>query len=408
MEKRQLPPALSVRSAMGPTLGAEVVIPYAPRVETKNREERVLLSNPVESVRPVIVKPIGGAHRIGDASVQARLSPMLGQIATPVPLMGQEREENSGSYQVNNPLGQNLPLSTPINPVGGPSAFAQNRIPFKGLGQQQASQQPSAPACPGAIEMPDGRVIEPEDAVALRDLCEIIPLLLKSLGGGGQGAQGLAPGQQVPVVGAPDGVQAVPTAASFGPAAGPAGQGALARGGGGFVGGGGGAPGATGKAGVRGPAGPEGPPGPGSILETPVVKTDGDFVAGPGAFVPVPGTSLSFTVSAAGVAIFYVTATLGRTTGASGESQSAQIGVRIDGTDHPVLTRLLHTFAGGVGEFMIGQTVAFPFVLGVGIHTAEVVLRGLAPGEFSGTAIGTPGAVAATPDVPLVFTVAHN
>lgn len=403
-----VPASLSMQAAAGPLPGMEVVVPNTPKQDMKKLGGPVSLSNSIESVKPVIAKPVGEASRLGEAAVQERRSPMLGQISSPLALMGQE-EPRGDSYPISNPLSQALPISAPVGPLGAPSSFAQNMVPLRTLGQQtEAVPQENPQTCPGAIEMPDGRVIEPGDAISLQDLCAIIPLLVKSLTNF-QGAQGLAPGQQVPVVGAPDGVQAVPTSSSFGPATGVSGQGAFARGGGGgFVGGGGGAPGPAGRTGAQGPPGPAGPPGPGSTVETPVVKTDGDFVAGPGSFVPVPGTTLTFSVTDAGIAVFYVTATLGRTNGQSGFPQSTQIGIRIDGVDHPLITRLIHTFAGGVAEFMIGQTFVYPISLSAGPHTAEIVLRGLAPGEFVGTAIGTSGAVAAIPEVPLIFTVAHN
>lgn len=400
----QLPPSLSVQLGRDPVPGAKVSVPYAPQMEAQQISGSVQLSNSLESIRPVTAKPIGEAGGLGAASVQERRSPMLGQLSTPIALSVQETRKGDG-YPVSNPIIQNNPMAASVGPLGGPSSFQQNQVPLKSLGQQ-ATPPPSGPKCPGAVEMPDGRVIEPGDPVSLQDLCELIPFLVKSLTDLQAGT--LAPGQQVPVVGGQPGVQGVPTSSSFGPAGAPGAQGPYGRGGGGFVGGGGGAPGPTGPAGAVGPAGPAGAPGPGSVFETPIIKTDGDFVAGPGAFVPVPGTSLTFSLTSAGFVQFHVTATLGRTTGMSGFSQSTQIGLRIDGTDYPLATRLIHTFAGGVAEFMINQSFFFLLSLTPGSHTVEIILRGLAPGEFAGTAIGTSGAVAATPEVPLILAVAHN
>lgn len=200
---------------------------------------------------------------------------------------------------------------------------------------------------------------------------------------------------------------AVPTSASFGPAGQAAGgSGPFGQAGGGMsFGGGGGGPGPVGP---QGPVGSIGATGPGSIVEPPLIKTDGDFIAGPGGFVAVPGTLVPFAMAAAGVAQFNLLATVGVSSGGSGLSQSLQLGLRIDGTDYALITRLLHTFVGGVGEFMLGQTIHFALSLGAGPHTVEVILRGLIPGEFGGAAIGIAGAVCAIPSVPLVLTVSHS
>jgi hypothetical protein len=124
--------------------------------------------------------------------------------------------------------------------------------------------------------------------------------------------------------------------------------------------------------------------------------------------VVVPLTTINFTVTNTGVAHFLLQATLGATSGASTIPQSDQIGVRVDGVDYPLSTRLLHTFAGGVGEFLIGQFSMLPLMLTPGAHQVDVVLRGLAPGEFGGAALGTVGGVCATPTVPLHLSVIHS
>jgi hypothetical protein len=143
-------------------------------------------------------------------------------------------------------------------------------------------------------------------------------------------------------------------------------------------------------------------------VEPPIIKIDGDFVAGPGAFVAVPGTSVPFNQIQPGPAIFFLTASLGLTSGAAAFSQSGQIGLRIDGTDYPIASRLLHTFVGGVGEFILGQASTLVLVLAAGPHTVEVILRGLVPGEFGGAGIGIPLAVSASPAQPLYLSVSHS
>lgn len=391
-----------VQAAQGPVLGGQVNVPNMPAPVQEVKQDlsgNIRLSNAIETMRPVVAAPIADNS---DRQVSA-----LGNSRA-LPLTVQESRKGD-TYPVSNPVTPGTPMMAGVGPISGPSAFANNQVPIRGLGQTTPPGTPApAPAaagplskCPGALELPDGRVIEPWQNVSLQDLCEIVPFLVETLTN--LQAQGLAPGQKVPVIGQQPGVLAVPNQGAFGPAGGgnPFGRG----GGGGFIGGGGGGPG---PAGPQGPMGVGGPPGPGSIVEPPVVKTDGDFTAGPGAFIPVPGTALVFAMGAPGVAKFDLMATLGSSSGVPSTSQSAQIGLRIDGTDYPLTTRLIHTFVGGVGEFMIGQSSTFSLSLGAGSHTVEVLLRGLLPGEFGGAGLGIPATIAAVPAVPLVLTVSHN
>jgi hypothetical protein len=296
-----------------------------------------------------------------------------------------------------------MSMGTSIPLVSGPSVAMGQAVPAQG---PPPVEEPAAPAtCPGAIEMPDGRIIEPEDGIKLQDLCELMPFLLESYGAlqdaktkkGGNGQ--ISPGQSVPIAGQPSaGASAVPsTASQFGPAG--------STGGGGFVGSGGGG-GGPGPAGPRGNQGVPGPAGFGGLVDS-VQKVDGDFIAGPGGFIPVPGTSIMFVQSQAGPATFLLNATLGSSVGGVGLPQSGQIGIRVDGTDYPLATRLLHTFAGGVGEFMIGQTSSLVLVLPAGPHTVEVILRGLAPGEY-GAGLGISAGVVAVPSQPVDLSVVHN
>ncbi len=340
------------------------------------------------------------------------------------------------SFQVSHPdLGRGAPIQTQVGPlsnqksvlqsaqrpVGGHTALMSQELRLRtktspALGQSAApsatpasrpasgmEQAPSSGKCPGAVEMPDGRVVEPEDFISLNDFCELFPFLMKTYGGEGASQAGLAPGQKVPVVGqSPTANGAVPSTSQFGPA----GSGPYGRTGGGFVGGGGGGPGPTGPRGFQGPTGATGPAGAAAI-DT-ISKTDGDFTAGPGGFIPVPGTLLSFSTSLDGHAVFLLNGVLGTTTGAASESQSGQIGLRIDGTDYVVATRLIHTMAAGVAEYQIAQSGSVTLSLPAGSLRVEVVTRGLGVGEFGGTGLGTPLTVVADPSTPLNVTVLHR
>jgi hypothetical protein len=280
-----------------------------------------------------------------------------------------------------------------MSQIGGSPGFAQNQIPLRHMGQAAAPAAPapaaaSAPAapstggkCPGAVEMPDGTTIEPDHFITLAALCELMPFLARTLTDIQEKALKTVAGQN-----------AIPTQ----------GQGMYGRGAGGWVGGGGGGPGPTGPI---GPVGPVGATGPGSIIEPPVVKVDGNFTAGPGAFVPVPGTAVPFSLSAPGIAKVEAIVTLGDLV--TQTCENVQIGVRINGTDYPLTVRLIHTAAVGVGEFAIGQCFSFPITLAAGSYTAELLIRGLMPGEF-GAGTGASASVNATPAIPLIMTVTHS
>jgi hypothetical protein len=299
-------------------------------------------------------------------------------------------------------------LGTTVTPTESPAPVSLVRaraLPV--LGQTQEAGAPAAlpepPAeapkkCPGPVALPDGRILEPGDYIRLEDLCEIMPYLLNAM------KSSMGVGQQVRVAGGIPGVQGVPAPNMFGGTGGPLGPYATAAAGGGFGGGGGGG-GSTGPRGPAGATGPQGPAGSGSAVETPVIKTDGNFSAGAGAFVPVPGTSITFTMDADGVAIVYGMITGG--SGISDASQNFQLGLRIDGTDYPLNLRCIHTFAGGVGEFFIPANIVYPISLGAGAHTVELLLRGLTLGEYGGVGLGSAGNVQANTDNPLIMAVSH-
>lgn len=378
----------------------------APAIEVKKVDSGEMGMNKVEYYRtpePTLgdVRLKGGAER--------PLSTMPQTFEYPV----DAAFEAQGGVRISNPnvsSGGAVPVSSRTISLSGATSFLQNEVPIAGLSGPylgQVSQGPvptvpgpgpvptqqAAPAgefpaslCPGAIQMPDGRTIEPEDEITLMDLCDILPTIMEALQLKATQGDG-----RVPVVGGQQ--------RGFGPA-GQMGAISAPGGGGGFGGGGGGGRGERGLRGFQGPA------GLGGNIDT-ITKTDGDFTAGPGAFVSVPGTLINFTTEEAGTSLFFLQAVLGATDGTGG-SQSDQLGLRIDGTDYPLSVRLLHTFAAGVGEFLIGQSSMFSLAMAAGAHTVEVVLRGLAPGEFGGTALGISATVAATSTVPLQLSVSHN
>lgn len=300
-------------------------------------------------------------------------------------------------------LGQAFPIG------GGSLPVAQPSFPGDYPAQAQGSPAGSPPAalepvCPEApIQMKDGSFLGPDDPVTFAALCELMPIVAEALeilkrnnsnGKGAPGGNRLGP---VTVVGGrPGGPAGVPSSMSpFGGMQ----QSSGAGGGGGGWGGGG--------TGARGAQGIQGPVGAGGLTDF-IVKTDGDFIAGPGPFIVVPGTTINFTVTNAGVGHFFLDATLGATSGASSLSQNGQIGLRIDGVDYPLATHLLHTFGGGIGEFMLGQAGVLPLQLSAGAHQVDVILRGIAIGEFGGTGLGLSAGVCAVPAVPLYLSVIHS
>ena len=440
MAEAQRVPAVQVQQSYSPRIGESVQMPGQGRSESVVISQRPVMASTVQAPSAVQATPLPQIERgVPMVQIQTLPAPRMGaaSLAAPTP-----------SVQL--PVTRSAPIPvddngvmTPKNPVqasralGGPTSFLEGAVRLHALGgpslgqvpqknyspgvplgvyPAQAGAVPAAPAqapapevgvavpgeCPGAVEMPDGSVIEPEHNIRLKDLCELMPFLLESYAemqkAAGKGGP-LAPGQQVPIAGqVPGGAGAVPSSSSqFSPGRG--------GGGGGF--GGGGGSGAPGPQGLKGEPGIPGTPGLGGATDT-ITKTDGDFAAGPGAFIPVPGTLITFTQAADGPATFLLNATLGTVSGASGASQNGQIGIKIDGTDYPLASRLLHTFAGGVGEFLIGQSVSHIMTLLAGSHTVEVILRGFAPGEIGGAALGSPLSVAADPIQPLSLSVIHN
>lgn len=301
-------------------------------------------------------------------------------------------------------------LGTTVTPEEAPAPVSLVRaraLPV--LGQ---TQQPGAPAalpepppaeapkkCPGPVALPDGRILEPGDYLRLEDLCEIMPYLLNAM----KSSMGI--GQQVRVAGGIPGVQGVPAPSMFGGTGGPMGPYGNGAPGGGFGGGGGG----VGPRGPAGPAGPQGPAGsslPLADLASGIEKTDGDFIAGAGAFVPVPGTTINFVTSVDGPVLVLVQAEMGYVH-AVAISSNVQMGLRIDGVDYNLARRLFYSFTGDVAEVWINQPQIFWTVLPAGAHTIDFLLRGMTAGEY-GHGLGVAVVVSANPISPLRMSVIHG
>lgn len=298
-------------------------------------------------------------------------------MARPMPLKLASRAPMLGNAR----MGQAFPIGGGTLPSGQPA-----------LQQPPATPLPE-PLCPvGPMQMADGRLLNPDDPITLADLCVMMPTFAKALLAPPGGRTGL-----VPLIGQPPG-GATPIGGMnpFGSAPG---------GGGGFggFGGGGGGPGPQGPAGAAGTAGVTGAAGAGLSTDF-VSKTDGDFTAGPGAFIPVPGTLLSFSTPEDGTTIFFIQATLG-----CDQTQNGALGVRVDGVDYPVNKRLIQTFAAGVEEFFTPSSYFIPITLSAGAHTAEVILRGLVAGsECSASGLGLSQTVSATAETPLTLLAQHS
>lgn len=284
-------------------------------------------------------------------------------------------------------LGQISPTSPTAPPVSS--------NPDAELQPPQAPPGTQPGACPGPIEMPDGRVINPDDAITLKDFCEMAPYFLETL-------KDMANGPRtgpVSLVGQPSGYAQVVS-----PAGGMFGQGGMNGAGGGMAGfpaGGGGGP---------GPAGKQGPPGPTAEIDV-LTKVDGDFTAGPGAFVSVPGTQKTFSQGSAGYVVVFLQAVFG-CGGAS--AQSNQIGIKVTDSDgnsttYPLTAILAHTDVSDVNVFIAPGFSMWPVSLAAGSYTVEVVLRGLSAGEFcSAAGLGLPATLSANTEIPFAMAVFHR
>jgi len=271
------------------------------------------------------------------------------------------------------------------------------------------------PGCPtpsAPMQLPDGKVIQLDDEVALSDLWQILPYMTKQCITQVEAQQPAPP----PAQGLPGVIPTSPPGAGF-PGFGPA-SGAFEQGG--FVGGGVSngtgifgpvgpvtqtplGPSQVGPVGPVGPTGPQGPPGAGAAIDF-VTKTDGDFSAGPGSYIPIPGTQLSFTQGMAGNAIFVINACFG-----CAFSTNNALAISVDGTIYPLQSNLWHTFIAGVEGFLDGASAVWPMFLAEGTHTVQLMLQGIGAGaSCSGAGLGQQATISANPNIPLSLAVVHQ
>lgn len=263
--------------------------------------------------------------------------------------------------------------------------------------------------CPkdAPVELADGTKILPDDTIRLKDLCEIVPLILETMQAAAEAAPGargpVTPGAAVPVVGRGQGFSS-PVAQGFGSRPGaiaPAGPGAGrgagggGGGGGGFGGGGGGGRGAPGAQGLPGIAGPPGPPGRGSILGG-QFKTSGSFTV-TGAPQAIPNFFANFVVSVQGNVAIRASANFHRFPGSTFPQVS--FGFQID-SDAPIMFALFQEQQGAGDDQVFDAHIMI-----------EHFIENMAPGQHSVRVFyggGFPGAemtFVAAPDMPAVLVV---
>lgn len=357
--------------------------------------------------RPIPFAGRPGAGNVPSLPFQGNQTPLPGKSPFGI---GQPMEGRPGQGTVPvRGLGAPIPSLLPIRLAqsSDPTLPAAPTAPAPAAGGTPVPFDGDCKVCPGPMEMPDGRIIQPEDSITLKDICAMMPVLLdRACGPGGfQKSQEAAPQGPYPT----QPIRVTPGFPGMGPGNGPFGQGA---GFGGAGGGGGGLPGPLGVVqgtpvgGFNGSAGPgpTGPAGPGTGIAF-VTKTDGDFSAGPGSFIPIPGTSFTFNQAKTGPVLFMINAIFG-----CNDAQNNALAIRINGgTPIPVQLALFHTFVSDVGVFYVGASAFWPMTLADGSYTVELMLRGINAGQFcSGTGLGFTATISATPDGPLAFAALYQ
>lgn len=260
-----------------------------------------------------------------------------------------------------------------------------------------------------AVELSDGKVVHPDETITLKQLYEIVPLILETMQASGNApgapnspAGQITPGATVPVRGGTPGFNS-PVTPGFGakpgaitPASGfgkPGRPGGGAGGGGGWSGGGGGR-GAPGQQGLPGIQGPVGPPGSGSILGG-QRKTSGSFTI-TGAVQAIPDYLVNFTVTKKGNVTIRASANFHRNPGST--LPQVTFGLRVGVTDHPLGFFHEQQAAGGDQVFDHHMMI-------------ELFLEDMEPGDYTVQGIysgGFPGAemeFVATPDLPAMIVV---
>lgn len=412
-------------SGIPEVVAAQEEAPQAPRLDVLQMSSPLPMSQPVRVPVPGNNSPfmMGGpvAMRRPEPPAQAQPARMA-VMSSPLPIFQSEPQEQPRpipAAQPSNLAGEIAVIDnsvrlgqTGIN-VPGPRPAQGRSLPMLAGDPELASvEDPTCGICPsGPLQLPDGKIVQLDDPITLQDLCLMMPSILRGIQGpgapGAPGAMPTAPYGQGPV---PLQRAAGGSFPGFGPAGGMFGQGGAGGGGGG------GAPGplgvvnqaapqGAGAPAAQGPVGPQGPAGTGSIVDF-VTKVDGDFTAGPGSFVPVPGASLTFTQGVAGTALVFLQATYG-----CRSSMNNALGIRVDGgATIPISVALLDPiFPFFTSVVFVPTTGAWPLVLTAGSHTIEVMFRGVGAGEFCGAAgQGISADLSATPDAPLALSVLHS
>jgi hypothetical protein len=256
--------------------------------------------------------------------------------------------------------------------------------------------------CPNdaPVELSDGTLVQPDDTIRLKDLCEIVPLILETMQAAAASAPGargpVTPGAPVPVRGQMPGFNS-PVAQGFGNKPGaiaPAqGLGRQGGGGGGGFGGGGGGRGAPGQ---KGDPGIQGLPGPGSFIGG-QLKTSGSFTA-TGAPVVIPNYFVNFTVLATGNVLITASANFTRSPGST--FPQVTFGLQVDGVDFPLALFQEQQGAGSDQVFDAHLTVQlFIENMAPGPH----VVRGIYSGGFPGAEM----TFVAAPAMPAMLSVHH-
>lgn len=257
-----------------------------------------------------------------------------------------------------------------------------------------------------AVELSDGTVVKPEDQVRLKELYEIIPLILETMQAAAAGAPSptgrVTPGMPVPVRGGVPGFNS-PVAPGFGakpgsiaPAAGfgQGGQGGGGGGGGGGFGGGGGGRGGPGPAGAPGAVGPVGPAGSGSIIGG-QLKTSGSFTS-TGAVVAIPNYFVNFKVTKKGNVLIRASANFTRFPGST--FPQVTFGLQVDGTDYPLA--LFQEQQGAGGDQVFDAHIMVELFI-EDMDPGDHVVRGIYSGGFPGAEM----TFVAAPNMPAMLSV---
>lgn len=365
--------------------------------EAPSQDHEIHLSRPVRVGIPSMGgNPLGTvpmASGFPTTPISGMPSPAMGDSRvnlpahTAVPLLRQ------GAF-----LGQ-LPTAPPAAPAA-PDAGSDVPLPLANATPPDASAPPppdagplTLPACATApIQLPDGTIINPDDAITLKDLCVMIPYLEKRL------QQDMPQQQNGPV--RPGGP--IPLSRGFPglPSFGPAGSGFAQGGFGGAGGGGGGNPpgagpigvvtgptptGGPGQSGGPGPVGPVGPPGPGNIIDG-IQKTDGNF-ANTGAMAIIPGTTFDIVVGGNGNVALMFSAALEAPSRASIFNIFG--GIQIDSTQYQLWESSEEQGAGSDQVFSMTMTGTLFINLPLGTHTISMIY-GDNPAENHFTVVTSP------------------